>query len=833
MISSGNTQVGIVANSFQLLSSTRIRPRHPKSIHVFLALFRSAFLRALAIVGLLAAGSTAVSAERPNILFVLTDDVGWGDTRVYNPNGRVALPAIERLASEGIRFTDAHTSAALCAPSRYSIYTGNYQWRGRNSWGVWTYKGGSQILAGQDSLGNVLRRAGYATAVVGKYHLGAHMYRLNSAQFVNSGDPDSYVDFGRPMSDGAAQHGFDYSFLAVTGIQDPAYAFFENGALYGNPMDMITWAVGDYGDTRILAPGIGLSNWNTRNVGPTLLSKALDFIDSHQQAQASATQPKPFFLILSTEGVHSPEKPPISIGNRNVLGKSGLSARGDMLVEIDVMVERLLLSLEQHGVLQDTLIIFSSDNGAYRSVGEESKGHFANGPFRGDKGTIYEGGHRVPLIIKWGSQGFGSSPHPPGTAIGALVGIQDLFATLAELTGVPLAIDQGRDSFSFLPLLQGRATAVRDQMVHEASLVEDNAPDGGITGRHFAYRSGSWKLVFDSSRTPVGLYNLAADPYEKTNVIAQAQHAERVAAMKLALENARTSERTAPYNGTSPGTVSVPSVVGLTQSAASASITNAGLVVGTVTQQSSATVPAGSVISQNPTAGTSVAGGSAVNLVVSSGSASASASVAPTSLSFGSRQLNTTSVGQTVTIKNTGTVVLPISSITLTGTNPGQFTRSTNCPSQLPVGGTCTATVVFKPTSTGTKSAKLTVALGAGATNKTVALSGTGVNYAFSVSPTSLAFGNVTQGITSATKTVTVTNTGTVVLPIISITLSGSNPGQFSQSNGCPAQMSVGGKCTISVKFKPTSTGSKSAILKVTPGGGASAKTVALSGTGT
>ena len=208
------------------------------------------------------------------------------------------------------------------------------------------------------------------------------------------------------------------------------------------------------------------------------------------------------------------------------------------------------------------------------------------------------------------------------------------------------------------------------------------------------------------------------------------------------------------------------------------------------------------------------------------------ASVNPTSLAFGKQALNLASTGMTVTIANTGAIVLPISSITLTGTSPDQFSQSTNCPSQVPVGGTCTATVVFKPNSTGTKSAALTIALGGGATKLTVVLSGTGVRSKFSVSPTSLAFGNVAKGTTSPAQTVTITNTGTVVLPITSIKLGGTSPGQFASTNNCPAQVAVGGSCTANVVFRPTSSGTKSANLKILPGGGASAKTVALSGTG-
>ena len=184
-------------------------------------------------------GLTA-AAQRPNILYVLTDDVGLGDIRSYNPDGKVTLPTIERLAQEGIRFTDAHTSTAKCAPSRYSIITGNYQWRGRKSWGQWNFKGGSQILAGQQTLGDLLKRAGYATAFIGKYHLGAEFYERNSNEFVTQGSSESRIDFARPMVDGPGDHGFDHSYVALRGIQDDPYAFFSDGLLDGSVDDLIT-----------------------------------------------------------------------------------------------------------------------------------------------------------------------------------------------------------------------------------------------------------------------------------------------------------------------------------------------------------------------------------------------------------------------------------------------------------------------------------------------------------------------------------------------------------------------------------------------------------------
>jgi hypothetical protein len=206
--------------------------------------------------------------------------------------------------------------------------------------------------------------------------------------------------------------------------------------------------------------------------------------------------------------------------------------------------------------------------------------------------------------------------------------------------------------------------------------------------------------------------------------------------------------------------------------------------------------------------------------------------LSPTSLTFGKRPLNTTSSAKAITLNSTGSAALPITSISLSGTNPAQFTQTNNCGSSVPAGSRCTIWVRFKPTSAGAKTASLQVTAGGGAGTKTVSLSGTGVRSTLSVSPIALAFGDVPRNVTSAAKTVTISNTGTVVLPINQITLEGNNPGQFAKTSNCPAQVPVGNSCTVSVVFKPTFVGVKSANLKVTPGGGASAKFVALSGTG-
>ena len=771
----------------------------------------------------LASVGSAWSAPRPNILFIVGDDVGWGDIRSNNPNGQVSLPTLERLANEGISFTDAHTSAAKCAPSRYSLITGNYQWRGRLDWGTWEYKGGSQIRPGQDTLAELLKRAGYSTAFLGKYHLAADFFRKGSNDFASESDADSTVDFSRVMVNGPGSQGFDYSFVAMRGIQAGPYAFFENDRLHGDPSALITWQVGNYGDTRIVNEGIGLPSWNTRQVGPTLLSKAVEFLDAHQQ---SAPTPGPFFMYFSTEAVHDPRKPPVSIDGRPVLGTTGLGVRTDMLVEIDAVVDALLRKLEQLGMLQDTLIIFTSDNGGTRVAVEQNAGHQTAGGFRGDKGSIYEGGHRVPLIMKWGPQAFGTSPLQQGTRIGALVGAQDVYATLADLTDTPLADDQGRDSFSILPALMGQATEVRSSMVQEADF---DAPDGSVPGGEFAYRSGAWKLIFNINRMPASLYNLASDPFETTNLLSRPEQSARVAAMRAGFESALTGARTAPPVGAP--LVTVPNVTGLPLAQAESAIVDADLVIGTVVEQGSSTVPEGNVISQDPARETMAAAGSPVNLVVSA--PAPDYSLSPASAAFGGQPLNLASTAQVVTLRSTGESTLSISSISLTGSNPGQFSRGHDCPPTLPGGSTCTISVKFKPTSVGSKKANLTVVAADGAGTKQVPLTGTGVRAVMSASPTSLSFGNQPRGTVSAAKVVTIANTGTVVLPILSVTIGGSNPGQFKQTHNCPAQVPVGGNCTVSVTFRPTSRGSKSATLRIAPGGGASTKSVTLTGNGT
>jgi hypothetical protein len=229
---------------------------------------------------------------------------------------------------------------------------------------------------------------------------------------------------------------------------------------------------------------------------------------------------------------------------------------------------------------------------------------------------------------------------------------------------------------------------------------------------------------------------------------------------------------------------------------------------------------------------TAGAGGGTKSASVSGTGVRAAYTLSTTSLVFGNQPLNLVASAKTITLRNTSVTVLPLSSISIGGTNPGQFAQTNTCGTSVAAGGSCAINVTFKPTSTGSKAATLSVVAGGGAGVKGATLSGTGVRSTFTVSPTSLAFGNVTRNTTSTAKTVRISNTGVVVLPISSIVVAGTNPGQFIRTHNCPARVAVGGSCTASVVFKPTSTGAKSAVLQVIPGGGAALKSLALSGTG-
>ena len=216
--------------------------------------------------------SAATAHDKPNVVVFFMDDMGYGDCRAYNPESKVALPNIESLAAQGLRFTDAHSPSAVCAPSRYSVMTGNYPWRGRLENGTWMFHQRSQILDGQTTLGQLMRGAGYETAFLGKVHLGGTVFSATTKKPVSWKYDYRDIDFSRKWKDGPSDLGFDFSYSLPQGIQGPPYIAFRDGLLDGNPDDLIEWEPGSYGTSVIPTKGFGFKQWDSSTAGPTSYS---------------------------------------------------------------------------------------------------------------------------------------------------------------------------------------------------------------------------------------------------------------------------------------------------------------------------------------------------------------------------------------------------------------------------------------------------------------------------------------------------------------------------------------------------------------------------------
>ncbi|MBP8258159.1 MAG: arylsulfatase [Verrucomicrobia bacterium] len=528
-------------------------------------------LGALSFVGalfaaaiLLATLSAASGAEalRPNIVFIMADDVGWGDFQCYNPQGKIPSPNIDRLAREGMRFTDAHTPAALCAPTRYSVATGNYTWRGRTPGGTWGWNQAPPFLDGQKTVGQLLKAAGYRTGLFGKLHFGG--------QFETGAD--GKPDFTKPMTVGPRQWGFDTSFVLLGGHQAPPYMFFENNRVAGDPTKVVQLEAGPLNGGQVPSPGPGLPGWDSRQVGQALVEKAIAFIDKGG----------PFYIHLSTDGAHGPYTPPDTLLGTAVKGVSKMTPKTDMVMEVDVVAGKLVEALERRGLLEKTLVIVTSDNGGIPTPQDRGFGHDAVGGLRGSKSFIWEGGHRVPFVACWKGR------VPAGTVRHQLIGTHDIVPTFVELAGGAFEADQMLDSVSLASVLlgdRGDDRPVRQTLLIQSSPGRDafteRSPDlprvqavvarkraqnrqtamnqawnvaakrgasSGSDGMAHALREGPWKLVFDiENDKPVALYDLSDDLTEQKNRIAEGALADRVQRMEKIYREIRASKRSTSF----------------------------------------------------------------------------------------------------------------------------------------------------------------------------------------------------------------------------------------------------------------------------------------------
>ncbi len=425
------------------------------------------------LLALIAASANA--ATKPNIVFILADDLGIGDTKCYGGDRcLIETPNIDALAAGGVRFTNAHVTASVCGPSRQAMMTGRYNWRyaGPTSSGPWGFVG-PRPGTEKSTLGKVLKRVGYHTGYVGKWHLGTKMATLD-------GKPQgpANVDFSRPLTYGPVQFGFDESFILPGSLDMFPYAFIQNNVWQGAVTAQKGWSA-------FHRVGPAAEDFEDYEVLENFFRQAESFIGKQKEDQ-------PFFLFLALTAPHTPISPGLAWQ-----GKSKLGVYGDLVMEVDHSVERVMNALKAKGFDNNTLVMFSSDHGPAPYAGNilkatagqirdlEAKGHFSNGPHRGYKFSVYEGGLHVPLIANW------AGVTPPGKTCDALVGTNDLMATLADVSGATLGDEEAPDSISFAKLLrEPEAKGTRKNLIMESVV-------------HFVVRDGDWKLCLcPGSGTP-------------------------------------------------------------------------------------------------------------------------------------------------------------------------------------------------------------------------------------------------------------------------------------------------------------------------------------------
>lgn len=504
----------------------------------------------------------------PNILIIYADDLGYGDVQAYNPDrGKIPTPNMDLLAQQGMRFTDAHSSSGVCSPSRYTLLTGRYHWRTRLQRGIVPVFGSPVITADRLTVAGIAKQKGYHTACVGKWHLGWNwpipegkkdLFAPRQKKIIATDEHRAAwrEAFSQKIQGGPTAVGFDEYF--GTDVPNwPPYCFIENDMTVGIPTEFGAGSL--FGKMQASLQGPSLKDWKLEEILPALRDRAVEFIGR------MATSQEPFLLYLPLTSPHTP----LSV-NEPWRGKSEISLYADLVMETDAVIGDVLEALDKFGVAENTVVIFTSDNGCAPYVGDvsieeamdttyrnwgwsrkkhddlpvvamEEKGHFPSGPLRGYKSDVWEGGHRVPFIVCWPGK------VKPGSASSQLVHQADILATVADILDVPVPVDAGEDSFSFLPNLLGNDQPLREHAV--------SASMRGVP----SVRSGQWKLILGEGSggwspgadgQPVQLYNLEEDLDESDNLTAQMP--DKVADLRATLEqiiaDGRSNDGPKPQN---------------------------------------------------------------------------------------------------------------------------------------------------------------------------------------------------------------------------------------------------------------------------------------------
>lgn len=425
----------------------------------------------------------ASAADKPNILFVMLDDMGYGDVGCFNPDSKIPTPNINGLASGGMRFTDAHTAGGTCVPSRFGFLTGCYPLKNRGY--------DKTIKRGRFTLPALLKEQGYRTGMVGKWHNGFWNWNNKEPNM-----PDRFEGGPRGC-------GFDYYFGIPHSLDIQPFLYIENDQAIAKPTERVTASNSiDEGWTKIqgafwregdIAPG-----FKHEEVLGKFTAKAIGFLEQQKAGH-------PFFLYVAMTGPHTPWLP-----SRDFIGKSGAGMYGDFLMEIDDCLGRIFQTLEKTGMANNTLVCLSSDNGpVWYSQDFEKFGHNSVGPLRGMKGDVFEGGHRVPFIARWPGK------IKPGTTCDEVICLTDMMATYAAVTEAGLPEGAGLDSFNLLPLMQGSRKPARETTLHKGKF-------RALRKGKYVYLekagSGGFTKVETKKKDPPQLYDLEADLAETKNL---------------------------------------------------------------------------------------------------------------------------------------------------------------------------------------------------------------------------------------------------------------------------------------------------------------------------
>lgn len=445
--------------------------------------------------------SGAVAAQKPNVILVMADDLGIGDITPTNPECKIKTPQLQKMADEGITFFDAHTPSSVCTPTRYGLLTGRYNWRSRLARGVLSGRSNHLIPADRPTLGHLMKKAGYHTAMIGKWHLGWDWAK----------DRKNKIDFTKPVKNGPDINGFDRYYGHCGSLDMPPYVWVDTGRITAQPdrEEGVTKKEDRYGWYRKGPIG---ADFRIAEVLPHLFDKTIALVNERAQA---AKPGKPFFVYLPLPAPHTPIVPVPPFKDA-----SGLNPYADFVMQVDHHMGQLLQAVKRNGLDDNTLVIFTSDNGCSPEANFallKEHGHHPSARYRGHKADIYEGGHRVPFIARWpGKITGGSKTH-------ALACLTDIYTTLESITGQQRQALGGEDGFNLLPVFHGKSTSGRRTLISHS-----------ISGA-FAIRRGNWKLClaagsggWSSPRDnearkkgmpPIQLFNLKNDPGEQTNLV--------------------------------------------------------------------------------------------------------------------------------------------------------------------------------------------------------------------------------------------------------------------------------------------------------------------------